>query len=108
EMPQVTHLEGGLHFFLERCHLCILGAGDHQVVNVDTHQQGTSSIAPPIDGRLVRAWRETHSFERGIQLGIPRPRCLSQSIESLAQAQHLALLARDRKTWRLVYVDLLL
>jgi hypothetical protein len=31
EMPQVTHLKGGLHLFLECCHLCILGAGDHQV-----------------------------------------------------------------------------
>jgi hypothetical protein len=29
EKPQVTHLEGGLHLFLERCHLRIFGAGDH-------------------------------------------------------------------------------
>jgi hypothetical protein len=56
--------------------------------------------------RLLRC--EAHSFERGIQLDIPRPQCLSQAIESLTQAQHLALLARDRKTWQLVYVDLLL
>jgi hypothetical protein len=38
EKPQVTHLEGGLHLFLKRCHLRILGAGDHQVVDVDTQQ----------------------------------------------------------------------
>jgi hypothetical protein len=37
ERSQVTHLEGGLHLFLERCHLRILGAGDHQVVDVDAH-----------------------------------------------------------------------
>jgi hypothetical protein len=36
EKPQVTHLGGGLHLFLERCYLRILGAGDHQVVDVDT------------------------------------------------------------------------
>jgi hypothetical protein len=56
EKPQVTHLEGGLHLFLERCHLCILGAGDHQVVDIDTHQQDVSSIAPPVDDRLVWAF----------------------------------------------------
>jgi hypothetical protein len=38
ERPQVTHLEGGLHLFLERCHLRILSAGDHQVIDVDTYQ----------------------------------------------------------------------
>jgi hypothetical protein len=52
EMPQVTHLEGDLHLFFKRCHLCILGTGDHQVVDVDTHQQSISPIALPIDGRL--------------------------------------------------------
>jgi hypothetical protein len=29
ERSQVTHQEGGLHLFLERCHLSILGADDH-------------------------------------------------------------------------------
>jgi hypothetical protein len=38
EKHQVTHLEGCLHLFLECCHICILVAGDHQVVDVDTHQ----------------------------------------------------------------------
>jgi hypothetical protein len=76
ERPQVTHLEGDLHLFLERCHLRILGAGDHQVVDVDTHQQAVSSIAPPVDGRLVRALPEAHPLERGVQLVIPRSRCL--------------------------------
>jgi hypothetical protein len=38
EKPQITHLEGGLHLFLERCHLRILGTGDHQVIDVDTYQ----------------------------------------------------------------------
>jgi hypothetical protein len=56
----------------------------------------------------MRAWHEAYPLEREIQLGIPRPRCLLQPVEGLAQAQHLALLARDHKTWRLVYVDLLL
>jgi hypothetical protein len=66
EKPQVTHLEGGIHLFLERCHLRILGAGDHQVVDVDTHRQGVSSIAPSVDGRLVRALPEAHPLERGV------------------------------------------
>jgi hypothetical protein len=56
-MLQITHLEGD-HIFLECCHLRILGPGDHQVVDVDTHQQSISSIALPVDGRLVRAWPE--------------------------------------------------
>jgi hypothetical protein len=86
EKPQVTHLEGDLHCFLERCHLRILGADDHQVIDVDTHQQGVSSIAPPVDGRLVWALPKAHSRERGVQLDIPRPWCLSQVIEGLAQA----------------------
>jgi hypothetical protein len=51
---------------IERCHLRILGAGDHQVVDVDTHRQGVSSIAPPVDGRLVRALPEAHPLERGV------------------------------------------
>jgi hypothetical protein len=85
EKPQVTHLEGGLHLFLERCHLRILGVGDHQVIDVDTHQQSVSSITPPVDGRLVRALSEAHPLERGVQLGIPHPRCLSQAIKGLAQ-----------------------
>jgi hypothetical protein len=55
EKPQVTHLEGGIHLLLERCHLRIHGAGDHHVIDVDTHQQGVSSIAPPIDGRFVQS-----------------------------------------------------
>jgi hypothetical protein len=80
EKPQVTHLEGGLHLFLERCHLHVLSAGDHQVVDVDTRQQGVSSIAPPIDGRLVWALPEAHPLERGVQLGISRPRFLPQPI----------------------------
>jgi hypothetical protein len=108
EKSQVTHLEGGLHLFLERCHLRILGAGDHQVVDVDTHQQGVSSIAPSVDGRLMRALPKAHPLEHGVQLGIPRPRCLPQAIEGLAQAQHLALLVRDHKSRRLMRVDLLL
>jgi hypothetical protein len=66
EKPQVTHLEGGLHLFLERYHLRILGAGDHQVIDVGIHQQGVSSIAPPVDGRLVRALPEAHPLERGV------------------------------------------
>jgi hypothetical protein len=66
ERPQITHLEGGLHLFLERRHLRILGAGDHQVVDVDTHQQGISSIALPVDGRLVRALLEAHPLERAL------------------------------------------
>jgi hypothetical protein len=108
EKPQVTHLEGGLHLFLERCHLRILGAGDHQVIDVDTHQQGASSIAPLVDDCLVWTLPEAHSLERGVQLDIPRPRCLPQAIEGIAQAQHLALLARDRKSQRLMHTDLLL
>jgi hypothetical protein len=84
ERPQITHLEGDLHLFLERCHLRILGAGDHQVVDVDTHQQGVSSIAPSVDGRLVRALPEAYPLECGVQLGIPRPRYLPQAIEGLA------------------------
>jgi hypothetical protein len=84
EKPQVTHLEGGLHLFLERCHLRTLGVDDHQVVDVDTHQQGVSFIAPPVDGCLVWALPETHSLEHGDQLGIPHPRCLPQAIEGLA------------------------
>jgi hypothetical protein len=104
EKPYVTHLEGGLHLFLERCHLRILGAGDHQVIDVGTHQQGISSIALPVDGRLVRALPEAHPLERGVQLGIPYPRCLPQAIEGLAQVQHLA---RDHKSRRLMHVDLL-
>jgi hypothetical protein len=107
ERPQVPHLKGGLHLFLKRCHLRILGADDHQVVDVDTHQQGVSSIAPPVDGRLVRALPETHPLERGVQLDISRPRCLPQAIEGLAQAQHLALLIRDRKSRWLMHVVLL-
>jgi hypothetical protein len=105
EKLQVTHLEGSLHLFLERWHLRILGAGDHQVVDVDTHQQGVSSIAPPVDGRLVRALPEAHPLERGVQLGIPLPRCLSQAIKGLARAQHLTLLTRDRKSCRLMHVN---
>jgi hypothetical protein len=105
EKLQVTHLEGSVHLFLERWHLRILGAGDHQVVDVDTHQQGVSSIAPPVDGRLVRALPEAHPLERGVQLGIPLPRCLSQAIEGLARAQHLTLLTRDRKSCRLMHVN---
>jgi hypothetical protein len=108
EKPQVTHWEGGLHLFLEHCHLCIIGVGDDQVVNVDTHQQCVSSIAPPVDGRLVRVLPEAHPLECRVQLGTPRPRCLPQAIEGLAQAQHLALFARDRKSRRLMHVDLLL
>jgi hypothetical protein len=108
ERPQVTHLEGGLHLFLERRHPRILGAGDHQVIDVDAHQQDISSIAPPIDGRLVRALLEAHPPERRIQLGIPCPWCLSQAIEGLTQAQHLALLVGDSESRRLVDVDLLL
>jgi hypothetical protein len=38
EKPHVTHLEGSLYLFLERCHLRILGADDHQVVDIGTHQ----------------------------------------------------------------------
>jgi hypothetical protein len=106
EKPQVTHLEAGLHLFLERCHLRILGVGDHQVVDVDTHQQGVSSIAPPVDGRLMRALPKDHPLECGVQLGIPHPRCLPQAIEGLAQAQHLALLARDHESRWLMHVDL--
>jgi hypothetical protein len=83
EKPQVTHLEGGIHLFLECCHLHILGAGDHQVIDVNTHQQGVSSIAPSIDGRLVWALPEAHPLERGVQLSIPRPWCLPQAIEDL-------------------------
>jgi hypothetical protein len=55
ERPQFTHLEGDLHLFFERRHFCILGASDHQVVDIDAHQQGFSSTTPPVDGRLVRA-----------------------------------------------------
>jgi hypothetical protein len=66
EKPQVTHLEGGFHLFLERCHLRILGDSDHQVEDVDTHQQGVSSIAPPVDGRLMRALPKAHPLECGI------------------------------------------
>jgi hypothetical protein len=95
ERSHVTHLEGGLHLFLERRHLRILDAGDHQVVNVDVHQQDISSIAPTIDDRLVRALLESHHPERGIQLDIPCPWCLPQAIEGLAQAHHLALLVGD-------------
>jgi hypothetical protein len=84
EKPQVTHLEGSLHLFRERCHLRILGAGYHQVVDVDTHQKGISSIAPPIDGRLVRALSEAHLLERGVQLDIPCPWSLPQAIKGLA------------------------
>jgi hypothetical protein len=98
EKPQVTHLEGGLHLFPERCHLRIPGAGDHQVIDVDTHQQCISSIASPVDDRLVRALPEAHPLEHGIQLVISRHRCLPQAIEGLAQAQHLALLTRNRKS----------
>jgi hypothetical protein len=108
EKPQVTHLEGGLYLFLEQCHLRILGAGDHQVVDIDTHQQGVSSIAPPVDCRLMRALPEAHPLERGVQLGIPRSQCLPQAIEGLTQAQHLTLLARDLESRRLMHVDLLL
>jgi hypothetical protein len=108
EKPRVTHLEGSLHLFLERSHLRILGVGDHQVIDVDTHQQGVSCFAPPVDGRLVRALPEAHPLERGVQLDIPRPRCPPQAIEGLAQAQHLTLLARNHKSRWLMHVDLLL
>jgi hypothetical protein len=106
--PQVTHLEGDLHLFLECRHLCILGAGDHQIIDVDAHQQDISSISPPIDGRLVRALLKPHPPTRGIQLGIPCPWCLPQALEGVAQAQHLALLIGDSESWWLVHVDLLL
>jgi hypothetical protein len=66
EKPQVTHLVGVLYLFLERCHLCILDVGDHQVIDVDTHQQGVSSIAPPVDGHLVWALAKAHSLKRGV------------------------------------------
>jgi hypothetical protein len=108
EKPRVTHLEGNLHLFLERCHLRILGAGDHQVIDVDTHQQGVSSIASPVDGRLVRALPEAHPLEHGVQLDIPCPQYLPQAIEGFAQAQQLALLTKDRESRWLMHVDLLL
>jgi hypothetical protein len=108
EKSQFTHLEGGLHLFFECWYLYILSAGDHQVVDVDTHQQGVSSIAPPVDGRLVRALSEAHPLERGVQLGISCSRCMPQAIKGLAQAQHHTLLARDHKSRWLIHVDLLL
>jgi hypothetical protein len=42
EKPHITHPRGSLHLFLECCHLRILGAGDHQVIDTDTHEQGVS------------------------------------------------------------------
>jgi hypothetical protein len=36
ERPQITHLEGGLHF-LKCFHILVLGAYDDQVVDVDAH-----------------------------------------------------------------------
>jgi hypothetical protein len=44
EGPQVANLEGSLHLLLKYLHLVILGTGDHQVVNVDTHQQGIAAL----------------------------------------------------------------
>jgi hypothetical protein len=54
-----------------------------------SHQHGVSSIAPPVDGRLVWALPESHPLERGVQLGIPRPRCLPQAIEALRKRNTL-------------------
>lgn len=88
--------------------LLVLGARDHQIVDVDAHKQGIASVAPPVDGRLVWALLEAYSLHGGIQLGIPSSRCLPQAVEGLAQAQHLVLLARDDKSRRLVDLDLLL
>jgi hypothetical protein len=107
ENPYVTHLEGALHLFLERCHIYILGTGDHQVIDVDTHRHGVSSITPPVNVCLMWALPEAHSLDREVQLSISRPRCPSQAIEGLAQTQHLALLARDHKSQWLMHVDLL-
>jgi hypothetical protein len=83
ERRQVTHLKCDLHLFLECCHLCILGAGDHQVVNIVTHQQDVSSITPLLDDRLMLALPKAHPLKREVQLGILRSWCLPQAIEGL-------------------------
>ena len=46
EKAKVVHLEGRLHLLLERLHLSLLGADDHQAVDVDAYQQGIASLAP--------------------------------------------------------------
>ena len=95
EKAQVAHLEGRLHLLLERLHLSLLGAGDHQVVYIDAYQQGIAILAPLVDSRLVRTLLEPHLLEGGVQLGVPSSGCLPQAIEGLAQAKNLVLLAGD-------------
>lgn len=41
EWPQAVHLESKL----EHLHLFFLGIGDHQAVDLDAYQQGTTSLA---------------------------------------------------------------
>ena len=108
EKAQIAHLESRLHLLIERLHLSLLGAGDHQVVDVDAYQQGIAVLAPLVDSSFVRALLEPHLLESGVQLGVPSSGRLPQAVEGLAQAENLVLLAGDDESRRLVDVDLLL
>jgi len=54
---------------------------------------------------LGGALGESNGAKGGVKLDVPGPRSLLQPIESLAQPQHLVLLAAAAATWRLFDVD---
>jgi hypothetical protein len=66
------------------------------------------SSASPIHRCLMHTLLEAHLLERVVQLGVPGLWCMPQSIQGLAQSEHLTLLPGDDEARGLPHVHLLL
>ena len=92
---------------LEFIHSSRIASGDDQIINVDAHDQATCATATGVHTVLADAALEAEAEQRSVELLVPGPWSLTESVQSLVEARHLVLVLAVDKDRRLLYVYLL-
>ena len=92
QQSEVGHLEQAPHLQLELIDVAGVGAGDHQVVDVDPDDEPCRRRASRVHAVLRLALREAELEEACVELGVPGPWCLLEAVERLYETEHQMLL----------------
>jgi hypothetical protein len=107
ERAEIAHLEASYHLTLEAINVLCSRSNDDQIVHIHADDKLLLPPSPRVEHMLCGAASEPKLAQGSIELGVPRPRGLSQPIERLARLEHLLLSALDGEARSLLDEDCL-
>jgi hypothetical protein len=105
----IAHSQTCLHLELELCNLVDIVPSDDKVVNVHADEEPCLPLSARVHSVLVVTVLEAELLLlHWVELGVPCPRRLMETVQYFVEAEHFAFLPVDDETGRLRDVHLFL